>query len=243
METVRSQAGNVGEVEPRWPRVIANFAITWDGRISTRKRTPSHFSSASDKRRLLEIRALGDAVLAGAATVSADTMSLGLPEGDLREQRISAGRSPSPLRVIVSQSGRMSVEWRVFQTMDVPLVVYATERMEEQIRDRVRARAELRLQTGGSLDLGRVLSELRERDGVQTLVCEGGGRLILELLRLGAVDELYLTLCPWIFGGKTGVSLTGAPGLPLPVSAAWELVELRPLPETGECFTQWRFKR
>ncbi|MCX8512595.1 MAG: hypothetical protein ORN83_12625, partial [Chthoniobacteraceae bacterium] len=44
------------------PYVVANFAITWDGRISTVDRTPSNFSSSVDKKRFLEIRAEGDAV-------------------------------------------------------------------------------------------------------------------------------------------------------------------------------------
>jgi len=45
------------------PFVTANFALTWDGRISTRRGTPSDFSSKKDKHRLVEIRAQCDAVL------------------------------------------------------------------------------------------------------------------------------------------------------------------------------------
>jgi riboflavin-specific deaminase-like protein len=226
-----------------WPRVIGNFAVTWDGRISTRNRTPSNFSSAADKKRLLEIRALGDAVLAGAATVSADTMSMGLPEEGLRERRRREGRAAVPLRVLVSQSGEVSAGWRVFGSGDEPAVVYSTERMPMAVREALKGKADLRLAEGGGLDLGGVLSELRRRDGVETVVCEGGGRLLRELLRIGAVDELYLTICPWIFGGREGVSLTGeveGEGRGLGASVEWELLERTVLRESGECFTHWR---
>ena len=43
------------------PFVTANFAVTWDARISTRRGTSSDFSSPRDKRRLVEIRAQCDA--------------------------------------------------------------------------------------------------------------------------------------------------------------------------------------
>ena len=66
------------------PRVIANFALTADGKVSTRNFTDTTFTSPSDKRRLKEIRALGDALLVGGRTVAADTMSLGLSAVDLR---------------------------------------------------------------------------------------------------------------------------------------------------------------
>lgn len=68
----------VPKTPPR-PFVTANFAVTADGRISTRNFTPSDFSSKRDKRRLVKIRAACDAVLVGARTLAADTMTLGIP--------------------------------------------------------------------------------------------------------------------------------------------------------------------
>ena len=69
--------------------MIANFALSADGKVSTRNFTPTGFTSKADKRRLLEIRCLGDAVLAGASTISTDRMSMGIPASDLRERRLS----------------------------------------------------------------------------------------------------------------------------------------------------------
>jgi riboflavin biosynthesis pyrimidine reductase len=37
---------------------------------------------------------------------------------------------------------------------------------------------------------------------VQRLLCEGGGELNDSLFRAGMVDEIHLTICPKIFGGR-----------------------------------------
>src|ERR1700736_5086273 len=59
------------------PKVILNFAMSVDGKVSTKRYQPSDFSSRDDKRRLLEIRSLGDALLVGRNTGAIDNMSMG----------------------------------------------------------------------------------------------------------------------------------------------------------------------
>src|SRR5688500_4921459 len=95
------------------PFVTANFALTADGRTSTRNFTPTDFSTPRDKHRLLEIRASCDAVLVGGRTLVADEMALGLPDAALRAQREKRGAAPYPLRVILSNRGRLSPELKV----------------------------------------------------------------------------------------------------------------------------------
>lgn len=222
------------------PRVIANFALTWDARISTRNRTPSDFSSPADKRRLLAIRAEGDAVLVGAATVAADTMALGLPVPELREQRRSRGQTEYPLRVLVSSSGQVSPALRVFSERTSPVVIYSTERMPSEVRACLIGGATLVIGAGPVVDLAAMLYSLRHEFGVKTLICEGGGRLLDAMLRAGLVDELCLTLCPQIFGGKAGVTLTGEVGMWLPKSILGRLLSMEQIGE--ECFTRWRLR-
>ncbi len=99
----------------RFPTVAVNFAVTWDGKISTRNFTPADFSSKRDKHRLLEIRATGDALLVGANTISSDNMSMGLPDAALRAQRVRRKQTPWPLRVIITNSGRIDPALNIFQ--------------------------------------------------------------------------------------------------------------------------------
>ena len=43
---------------------------------------------------------------------------------------------------------------------------------------------------------------LRRKWGVKRLLCEGGGELNGALFRAGLVNELHVTVCPRVFGGR-----------------------------------------
>src|SRR5437660_3135030 len=89
------------------PLVIATFAMTVDGKITTKNFSPVDFTSREDKTHLLRQRALGDAVLIGHSTLRHDNVRLGVPDPKMRKARIARGQTPSPLRVIVSNKGRI----------------------------------------------------------------------------------------------------------------------------------------
>src|SRR4051812_20205695 len=103
--------------------------MTADGKITTREFTPVDFTSREDKMHLLRQRALADAVLVGHSTLKKDNVRLGLPKGELREGRIARGQSPSPLRVIVSNEGRIDPTLKIFQSDIAPIVIFSTTRM------------------------------------------------------------------------------------------------------------------
>jgi riboflavin-specific deaminase-like protein len=216
------------------PRVIANFALTADGKVSTRNLTPTGFASQTDKRRLLEIRSLGDAVLAGARTVKTDRMSMRLIVEDLRKRRSSLGKSSEPLRVIVSNSGSVDISWKVFQTPGASILVFSGARMSQAARASVAHHADLWIFNTPEVDLAAMLQILRSDYQVRTLVCEGGPRLFRNLLEIGAVDELYLTWTPLIFGGLKAPTLIGVPDKFLGATIRGRLKEMRV--EGDECF-------
>ena len=78
------------------PFVAATFAMTVDGKITTRNFSPVDFTSREDKMHLLRQRALGDAVLIGHTTLKQDNVRLGLPHAELREARVARGQTPYP---------------------------------------------------------------------------------------------------------------------------------------------------
>ncbi len=219
------------------PRVSVNFAITWDGRISTRNRTPSDFSSKTDKRRLLEIRSQADAVLVGATTVAADRMTMGLPDAALRQARVERGQAPYPLRVLLSNSGRIDPAMRIFEADFSPIVIFSTHRMPSHVGAALTPKADLRLHPGKTVDLKEMLRTLRHDFGVRSVDCEGGGRIFHALLVEDLVDEIHLTLCPRVFGGAKAPTLTGVTGTFLPASVRCTLKETAV--EAGECFLRY----
>lgn len=223
------------------PLVIAHFAMTADGKTSTRAFTPALFTSPADKRRLQEVRAGADAVLAGRGTVAKDSMSMGLSSQDLRSERESRGLPPVPLRVIVSNSGNLDPGWKVFKYTGSPLVIFSTRRMPARVRPAIARKADLFLFHGRTVDLQKALEILRAEFGVKRLVCEGGGTLLRSLASLDLVDGICLTVAPLIFGGRMAPTLTGLPGAFLDPPREFEIVAQSVL--NGECFLEFRRKK
>ena len=222
------------------PEVAVNFALTWDGRISTRNRTPSDFSSARDKQRLLEIRATGDAVLIGRTTLETENDVLGLPDEPLREERVRRGMPSCPLRVVASNSGRLDPGLRLFRRSFSPVVVFSTTQMPEATRAALASAATLHLTAGASVDLREMLGTLHREYAVKRLICEGGPTLLRSLLELDLVDELNLTFCPRIFGGENAPTLTGCAGEFLPVAREGRLEKMEVIGE--ECFARYSLR-
>jgi riboflavin biosynthesis pyrimidine reductase len=62
--------------------------------------------------------------------------------------------------------------------------------------------------------------------GIHRLLVEGGGELNWELLRLGLVDEIYVTVAPVLLGGRDAPTLLAGEGWPLAERCKLKLMEL-----------------
>ncbi len=191
------------------PRVIANFALTADGKTSTRNHTPTGFTSKRDFNKLLDIRSLGDALLVGRGTLEADSMSMNLPGRRHQRERRARGQSPEPIRAVVSNSGTFDPDWKLFKDGSAERILFTTESMPNDLRRRLSPLATLRLAETKSVDTAAVLRFLKRERDVETLVCEGGPSLFRTLVELDAIDELYVTRAPFVFGGADAPTLTG----------------------------------
>jgi 2,5-diamino-6-(ribosylamino)-4(3H)-pyrimidinone 5'-phosphate reductase len=214
--------------------VIANFALTADGKVSTRNFTPTGFTSRADKLRLQEIRCLGDALVAGARTIFTDQMSMRISASDRRERRRAKGLPAEPLRVIVSNRGQIDPRWKIFRTLGSPVIAFSSQRMPQSLRGSIARLADLWIFDSAKVDLVAMLRILRSHYHVRTVVCEGGPRLFRALLEIGAVDELRLTWTPLIFGGARAPTLTGTPGSFLPQTIRCRLKKMQI--NGSECF-------
>lgn len=222
----------------RLPIVAMNFAMTFDGKISTRNRTPSDFSSKRDKRRLLELRSEADAILVTARTLRADRMTLGLPARDLQAARQARGAPRFPLRVILSNSGRIDPEHPVFETDFAPILIFSTTRMPKRARTSLEGKATLHLSDTGTVSLREMMETLRRSYGAKRLICEGGGTLARSLFAEKLVDIVHLTLCPRVFGGRKAITLTGPAGDYLSESTRCRLAKMEVIGE--ECFLTYK---
>ena len=214
--------------------------MTADGKITTRDYLPVDFTSREDKMHLLRQRALADAVLVGHSTLTKDNVRLGLPKGELRDQRVARGQTPSPLRVIVSNEGRIDSALKIFDSEIAPIVIFSTTRMPRRFQKELREKATLHLTDAPAIDLAWMLQQLRTEYKVATVACEGGATLFRSMLELGLVDQLNLTIAPHLFGGATAPTLTGVSKDFLPAGIRCSLTDMRVVGD--ECFLTYRIR-
>jgi len=221
------------------PFVVATFAMTADGKVTTKNFGPVDFTSREDKLHLFRQRGLADAVLLGHTSLERDNVRLGLP-AELQELRSKRGQSRSPLRVIVSNKGRIDDRLKIFQSDISPIIIFSTKRMPPKNQEALRKTAILHLTGAREVDLAAMLKTLRNQYKVRTLACEGGPTLFRALLERDVVDQLNLTIAPYIFGGGKAPTLTGLSKEFLPASVHCSLIEMRTVGD--ECFLTYRIK-
>ena len=222
------------------PFVMATFAMTVDGKITTRTFSAVDFTSREDKAHLVRQRSLGDAVLLGHTTLERDNVRLGIPREDLRQARVKRGQPPYPLRVIVSNEGKINSRLNIFQTNISPIVIFSTTRMPRNYRSALMEKATLHLNASRRVDLAEMLQILRSEYKIRTIACEGGATLFRSLLEQDLVDQLNLTIAPYLFGGANAPTLTGLSKAFLPASVHCSLRDVRVVGD--ECFLTYRIK-
>src|SRR5437667_7404771 len=221
------------------PFVVATFAMTADGKVTTRTLAPVDFTSREDKLHLFRQRALADAVLIGHTSLKRDNVRIGLP-AELQDARTKRGQSRCPLRVIISNKGRIDHRLKVFQSDISPIIIFSTKRMPPKYRKTLENKATLHLSDAEHVDLPIMLATLRNKYNVRRLACEGGPTLFRALLELGLIDQLNLTIAPYMFGGAKAPTLTGLSKEFLPASVCCSLVDMRTIGD--ECFLSYRIK-
>ncbi len=214
--------------------------MTVDGKITTRNFSPVDFTSQKDKAHLFQQRSLGDAVLIGHSTLRRDNVRLGLPGTELREQRLARGQSPYPIRVLVSNEGRIDPALKIFQSDISPILIFSTTRMSRKYQRVLREKATLHLSESHAVDLAWMLHQLYTDYKIRSLACEGGAELFRSLLERDLVDQLNLTIAPVMFGGRNAPTLTGLSKEFLPASVHCSLQDMRMVGD--ECFLTYRIK-
>jgi riboflavin-specific deaminase-like protein len=196
------------------PFVFINMAITADGKIATANRSVSSFGSKRDHDNLLELRATADAVMAGARTVDSNPVTMGPGDAKYRRKRIRNGLAEYNLRVIVSRGGGVDPDAEIFKQKFSPIIVLTTGRASAEKLKKLRELAtEVKVLGALEIDFQKALQWLREKWKVKRLLCEGGGELNDALFRAGLVNELHLTICPKIFGGRIAPTIAEGTGV------------------------------
>ena len=211
------------------PFLFLNMAMTADGKIATANRAVSTFGSPRDHEHLLELRATADAVMAGARTIDSEPVNLGPGGLKHRRRRLKNGLAEYNLRVIVSGSGTINPQAEIFKHRFSPILILTTDRAPAARLRRLRELAdEVKICGDREINFPVALRWLREKWDVNRLLGEGGAELNDALIRKRLVDELHVTVCPKIFGGRHAPTLAEGPGADtLAAAAPFQIKSLR----------------
>lgn len=198
------------------PYVVINMSMSADGKIANESRSIHTFGSAHDLKHLYELRATADAILSGARTIEDTGATLGNGGESFRRARLRRGLAEYPTRVVVSGRASISPEAPLWQQRFSPILLSVQSKAPSGRLRRVRALANaVHVSQGKALDVASLLGWLHAEWGIQRLLVEGGGEVNGAFFKAGLVDEVNLTLCPILIGGREAPTLADGEGLPL----------------------------
>jgi diaminohydroxyphosphoribosylaminopyrimidine deaminase/5-amino-6-(5-phosphoribosylamino)uracil reductase len=178
------------------PVVVGHLGQSLDGFIALTSGDSDYVTGPANITHLHRMRALCDAVVVGAETVSADDPVL--------TARHAGGRNPT--RVVIDPMRRLAATHGVFTDGLAPTLVVCDEAHAD--RDGAGAANVVGVPCSESgLDLGAVLDALRARS-LYSVFVEGGGKTVSAFLERGLLDRLQVAIAPIVIGrGRPGLTL------------------------------------
>jgi riboflavin biosynthesis pyrimidine reductase len=179
--------------------VRANMVTTVDGAGAFHGRTKA-ISDSTDQALLRQLRGHADAIMVGAATVQAEKYGPVTLSPETRAQREAAGYAGAPPLVIVTASATLSPDLKVFAP-DGPRTIVATLASSAAQATALHDVADVIVIGDDAIDLARLIAALRERE-LHRILCEGGPFLLSQLIEDDLVDDMCLTVSPYLAGAQ-----------------------------------------
>jgi 3,4-dihydroxy 2-butanone 4-phosphate synthase/GTP cyclohydrolase II len=180
------------------PFITLTYAQSLDGCIAAWRSQPLSLSGPQALTLTHRLRSAHDAILVGIGTVLADNPRLNV--------RLVEGKDPQP--VVADSRLRFPLQANLLQQHPLSPWIATSERADQGRQRRLEAAGArvLRLPTtaNGRVDLTALLERLAEW-GVNSLMVEGGARIITSFLAEQLVDQLVLTVVPRLVGGLHAV--------------------------------------
>ena len=173
------------------------------------------------------LRELADVIVVGAGTVRAEGYSGAHPPVAQRMHRQARGQSEVPPLAIVTKSGRLDRDLPVFTRTEVPPLICTCTAACDETRRLLAGVADVLDCSGGDpaeVDEAALLAALRTR-GMRRILTEGGPTLLGSFIERELLDELCLTIAPYVVGGMSRRIATGPGQLQTPMRCAHVLTD------------------
>ncbi len=195
------------------PFVTLKYAQTLDGKIATTAGDSKWISSLPSRRLAHRLRGIHRAVLVGVNTVIQDDPQLSV--------RLVKGKNP--IRIVVDTRLRSPFRARVFRPTKGTETILATTSKADKNRIKAFEKKNadillLKANRSGQVDLKDLLQKLGQKN-IQSVLVEGGSKIITSFLKEKLVDRMIVVIAPLIVGkGLRSVKNLGREKIKEPVS-------------------------
>jgi GTP cyclohydrolase II len=184
------------------PFITVSYAQSVDGSIATRSRQPIGLSGPESAHLTHQIRACSDAILIGIGTLLADDPELNV--------RLVEGSSPQP--IILDTHLRTPLNARLMRRSDTrPWIINGEDNGGEQflaLQDAGSTPIRCAASRAGKIDLHALMKILTEKR-INSLMVEGGARVITSFVNSRLVDQFIVTVSPRFVGGLPVIDSDG----------------------------------
>jgi 5-amino-6-(5-phosphoribosylamino)uracil reductase len=180
------------------PYTLLSCGVSIDGYLDHVAENRLLLSNDADLDRVDAVRATSDAILVGAATVRNDNPRLLVRARERRDARLARGLPPSPVKVTVTEHGKLDASAQFFADDNTEKLVYCPSDTVAEMSDRLGAVATV-VDGGQPVEMQRLSEDLYAR-GVRRLMVEGGGTVLTQFLTTDLADELHLVVAPLFVG-------------------------------------------
>jgi 5-amino-6-(5-phosphoribosylamino)uracil reductase len=221
-------------------KITLVLAMTADGKISDVQKSPPTFGSPRDRSHLEEQMAIADAILVGSGTLADGGEAVLVSQPELFQARTARGLTPQPTQIIASRSGKIDRNLpffsQPFARWLITTKIGATNWTDLSKFDRVLVCETIE----GEIDWQIVRDRLTEL-GINTICFLGGSELAASLFAANFIDELWLTICPVIYGGAAAPSPVAGVGFTPELAPRLVLLSVDRI--DGELFVHYRVNK
>jgi len=177
--------------------IVLSAAMTLDGKIGQRNKKVV-LSSKSDKIRVHKLRSKFDAILVGKNTVEQDNPLL----------TVRHVKGKNPIRIILDSRGTIKNTSKIIKTAkNIPTIIVTSQLVSKINLNRLNNLPLDVIVCGKNQVDIRKLAQILCKKGIKKILLEGGGKLNLSFLKNNLINEIIVTITPFVLGSENSVNL------------------------------------
>jgi len=184
------------------PHITLSGAITLDGKLATRT-GDSKLSTKRDKIRVYKLRSKVDAIIIGKNTAKIDDPLLSIHN--------IKGRNP--IRIILDSNGTLDTNSRIIKTCSkIPTIIAVSKKAKPKNLEKLKKFPITVLVCGNDkINIKNLLKILKQKK-IKNVLLEGGGITNWTFVKENLVDDIIITVTPYLVGGNTATTLVDGVG-------------------------------